>query len=85
MLGDVWGIYGNKIEFSSKTFSSICESKENLKLGYEKIIVPSDLVKLLWSETNIVINKEIPDGKVLMKSHSKFTAPWYKDLKATVF
>lgn len=84
-LANMCGVYGNKIEFNYKTFKILCESSEYLRLGYDKIVVPYDLAKLLWSEPKIIINDEISNGKILIKSHSKFTEPWYKDLEATVF
>jgi hypothetical protein len=80
------GTYGNLIEFNFKTFVSIQESSEHKRLGYDKIISITDLIKLLWGmNTKIIINDDIPNGKIVMKSESKWLPDYYSDLEATVF
>jgi hypothetical protein len=84
-LGNYYGIFGNVIEFSNRTFKMLCESKERYKLAYSRIYIPSDLINLLWSNADPIINNNLQDGKVIIKSVGEYLPVWYTDLEATVF
>jgi|ERR1700722_4367919 len=87
-LANFCGIYGNKIEFNIKTFNYISQSNEPKKWEV-KISKPSDIVALLWSgktnPTDIFINENLSDGRVIVKSIGDYLPGYYKDIEAWSF
>lgn len=84
-LANICGIYGNVIEFNKITLKYVYESYEPKK--WEIIINKlSDISSLLWSgNTKIIINEDLRDGIVIVKSIGEYLPDYYKDIEATVF
>lgn len=87
-LANLCGIYGNVIEFNIKTFNYIplCLEHKGWEVSMSK---PSDLLALLGggriNPPEIIINENLKDGKVIIKSKGEFLPGYYKDVEATVF
>ena len=91
-LGNLCGIFGNVIEMNENTMDLIVSSDEFI--DYVPGGDTDDIIKLLWGYNNssstisrqpiCKIANYLPDGRVIVKAHSRDTMPWYKDLEATV-